>query len=107
MDFEFIEVDIFTKQITNLLSDEEFGKIQIALIQRPDLGVLIPGGRGLRKLRWQIDEKGKRGGIRVIYYWQVIEAAIYFVAVFKKSKQEDLDLKELRFLADYVKGWIR
>ena len=106
MDFSFIEADVFTKQILDLLSDEELGELQAALIQKPDLGVLIPGGRGLRKLRWQAGAKGKRGGIRVIYYLQLKDSLIYFVSAFKKSKKADLDYKHLRILADYVKEWI-
>jgi len=55
-----IETSIFTRLIQEL---------QQSLVQHQDLGDLIPGSGGLRKIRWKIEGKGKRGGIRVIYYW--------------------------------------
>ena len=63
---EFRETVIFTRDITRLLSDDEYSE----LVQ-PEAGDLIPGTSGLRKLRWSERRrgKGKRGGIRVIYYW--------------------------------------
>jgi len=54
VEFEFIETDIFTKEIGKIVSDAEYGKLQAALIHKPDLGALIPGGQGVRKLRWAL-----------------------------------------------------
>ena len=68
---EFIETPIFTREIRRLLSDDEYRRMQIALLLRPDIGDLIQGSGGLRKLRWRIAGQGKRGGLRVIYYWVV------------------------------------
>jgi len=66
---EFFETDIFTKRIQDILSDEEYSFLQADLIKRPEHGALIPGAKGLRKLRWSVEGKGKRSGARVIYYW--------------------------------------
>ena len=60
---QFIETPIFTKQITELLSDEEYRRLQEVLLLRPEAGDLIPGGGGLRKLRWRVSGTGKRGGL--------------------------------------------
>ena len=68
---EFIETPIFTREIRRLLSDDEYRRMQIPLLLRPDIGDLIQGSGGLRKLRWRIAGQGKRGGLRVIYYWVV------------------------------------
>lgn len=65
---EIIETHIFTKKIKAILSDDEYRKLQWELAINPEAGPLIPGCRGLRKLRWAIPGKGKRGGLRVIYY---------------------------------------
>jgi hypothetical protein len=65
---ELIETPIFTKRISSILSDDEYGQMQWALAINPEAGPVIPGGGGLRKLRWRASGKGKRGGIRVIYY---------------------------------------
>ena len=82
---EFIETDIFTKRIQEILSDEEYVYLQTALIKNPIAGVLIPGGKGLRKLRWYSEGKGKRGGLRVIYYFYSQDHKIYMIYPFKKS----------------------
>ena len=67
----FVETRVFTEAVADLLSDDEYSTLQRALIYRPDLGVVIPGGGGIRKVRWRAAGRGKRSGIRVIYFWQV------------------------------------
>jgi hypothetical protein len=69
---------------------------------RPDAGVIIPGSGGLRKLRWRLEGRGKRGGARVIYYWMKGENVIYLVFGYAKSKQEDLTREQLRILRQLV-----
>ncbi len=98
---EFIETDIFTKRIWEILTDSEYGLLQAALVRRPDSGKLIPGGRGLRKFRWASGGKGKSGGARVIYYLYA-EDKIYMIYPFRKSDQEDLTKEQLKALVQYV-----
>jgi len=86
----FVETPVFTKQVVNLLSDEEYRELQLALVLRPDQGSVIPGGGGMRKLRWRAGGKGKRGGARVIYYWYVAEAVVYMLDIYVKSGRDDL-----------------
>jgi mRNA-degrading endonuclease RelE of RelBE toxin-antitoxin system len=64
-----IETPLFTKQLLSNLSDEEYRLFQATLLERPDAGKVIPGGGGLRKVRWGLEGRGKSGGARVIYYW--------------------------------------
>jgi hypothetical protein len=73
---EFIETSIFTRQVMALLSDEEYSKLQTALSAHPDVGAIIPHSGGLRKVRWSMIGRGKRGGVRAIYYWVVAENQI-------------------------------
>jgi hypothetical protein len=65
---QFIETSVFTKRIAEMLTDDEYHALQETLIQNPKAGPLIPGGKGLRKYRWAASGKGKRGGVRIIYY---------------------------------------
>ena len=62
------EPPIFTKQLLSNLSDEEYRLFQATLLERPDAGKVIPGGGGLRKVRWGLEGRGKSGGARIIYY---------------------------------------
>ena len=97
----FVETPVFTREVEALLTDDVYFSLQLALAFRPEAGALIPGGAGLRKIRWNLAGKGKRGGVRVIYYWQKSEEVIYMLLVYPKSRQEDLtpaQLKELRKL---------
>ena len=71
-----VETSIFTRQVQALLTDEEYRRLQLSLVARPDLGVVIPSSGGLRKVRWVVQGRGKRGGVRVIYYWAVSQDRI-------------------------------
>ena len=68
---ELIETSIFTRQITALLSDEEYGGFQSRIAADTELGALIRGGGGIRKVRVAVGSRGKSGGARVVYYWAV------------------------------------
>jgi len=103
---EFVETTIFTREIRRLLSDDDYRKLQIALVLRPDAGDLIHGSGGLRKLRWRMPGHGKRGGLRVIYYW-VVPDRIFMLLAYQKSEQEDLTPSQLRTLRKLVKEWLQ
>ena len=64
----FIETSIFTSDVLELLSDDDYAALQQYLVVQPNAGDVIVGTGGLRKVRWMIQGRGKRGGTRVIYY---------------------------------------
>lgn len=99
---EIIETSVFTRQVANLLSDDEYRLLQTALIQNPELGSIIPGGGGIRKVRWGIGGRGKRGGTRVIYFWAVQNGIIFMLTIYSKSEQDNLTPNQLRLLKRYV-----
>lgn len=76
----------------------------MALAARPDAGKLIPHSGGLRKLRWAGSGRGKRGGLRVIYYWWVSESLISLLALYAKSRKDDLSAAELKQLRQIIES---
>jgi mRNA-degrading endonuclease RelE of RelBE toxin-antitoxin system len=101
----FIETSIFTKEIQKLLPDDEYRKLQQDLMLRPTAGNLIKGSGGLRKIRWKAPGKGKRGGLRIIYYWDSHEK-IYMLFHYKKAEKEDLTPAQIRILKKLVKEFL-
>lgn len=99
----FLETSIFSKAIQALLTDDEYRELQMALLENPAKGDLIPGGAGLRKLRWARQGTGKSGGIRTIYYWAVAQDQILMVFAYPKSRIENLTDKQLAELAKVAK----
>lgn len=100
----FIETPIFTREVEKFLNDEEYRSLQLALVFRPDQGNVIPDSGGLRKLRWGFPGKGKRGGCRVIYFWDKAKDIIFMLLVYSKSKQEDLTPEQLKMLKRLIQG---
>jgi hypothetical protein len=99
----FVETSVFTKRVKDLLPDEDYRTLQVALLLRPEQGPLIKGAGGLRKVRWAPKGVGKRGGVRVIYYWRPDEQAFYMLFAYAKTAQEDLTPDQLRVLARIVR----
>lgn len=100
-----IETPTFTRLIQEVMSDDEYRALQEALVQRPDLGTIIKGSGGLRKVRWRLQGQGKRGGVRVIYYWMMADEQIRMLYAYRKAKQENLTAEQLAVLREIVAGW--
>jgi mRNA-degrading endonuclease RelE of RelBE toxin-antitoxin system len=103
---EIIEAPVFTKDIVRMLSDDAYKKLQGVLIEQPLTGDLIAGGAGLRKLRWSIAGKGKRSGLRIIYYYLTKDDVIFLISVYKKSQKESLAPEHLKKLVNWVKEYL-
>ena len=98
----FCETSVFTRQISGLLSDDELNALQWVLMAKPDRGDLIRGSGGLRKIRWAGSGRGKRGGLRVIYYWHVPGSTILFLLAYPKNEQDDLTPVQLKALKSLI-----
>ena len=98
----FVELPIFVRCAQALFSDDDLHELQVTLLENPAAGDLIPGGRGLRKLRASLAGRGKRGGARVIYYHWVSQDQCYLVYAYAKNVAADLTKDQLRRLADLM-----
>ncbi len=100
----FFETSVFTHRVTTLLSDDEYAALQQVLVENPKAGDLIPGSGGLRKLRWGLEGRGKRGGARVIYYYVFSREQFYMLLIYGKNEQDDLSAEQLRALKRAVEA---
>jgi hypothetical protein len=101
----FIESPIFTADVVELLSDEDYAALQAYLVSDPDAGDLIVHTGGLRKVRWVTQGRGKRGGTRVIYYHVVAQSQIRMILIYRKGIKDDLSPKEKAALRKLNEGW--
>ena len=97
-----IETPIFTRQLLATLSDDEYRELQRGLLGHPEAGKVIPGSGGLRKLRWAFDGRGKRGGVRLIYYWFTAQGSLLLLFIYPKNVQDDLKPDQLKQLKRIV-----
>jgi hypothetical protein len=99
----FVELTPFVAFREDHWTDEDLRAMQNVLLVTPDARDLIRGGGGLRKLRWSVQGRGKRGGARVIYYWHVPGERIYLIYGYVKSRSEDLTARQLKVLRELMK----
>ncbi|WP_341958558.1 hypothetical protein [Pseudomonas sp. RC10] len=101
----FIETRIFTQDLGELLTDEEYQAFQAFLAQNPLAGTVIQGTGGLRKVRWSSQDKGKRSGVRVIYYHVSLAFQIRLILIYRKGVKDDLDAQEKKILKELNSRW--
>ncbi len=97
-----IETSVFTRQVQKLLDDNAYRDFQIALAERPDMGAVMVGSGGLRKVRWAAQGRGKRGGVRVIYYWAVEKDRLLMLLMYPKSERDNLTREQVKILRKIV-----
>jgi hypothetical protein len=106
---EFIEAPPFTELLSDYLSEDDYAALQQSLVRDPLAGDLIPGTGGFRKLRWADSRrrKGKRGGLRVIYFHFASDSQIWLMTLYGKDELTDLTPDEKRALKAMVEREVR
>ena len=101
---EFIEAPAFTRHIAEYLDDESYAALQNELAENPEAGDVMPGTGGFRKVRWADPRRGKgrRGGLRVIYYYFLSDLQILLVTIYGKDEAADLTPSEKRALKNAI-----
>lgn len=102
-----VETSMFTRRVSALFDDESYRLLQVELVRRPGTGAVIPGSGGLRKIRWPGRGSGKRGGLRVIYFWHRSSSVLLLLIAYEKSERDDLSREQLRTLHALVKEEFR
>ena len=85
------------------LSDEDLRSLEIYLCKNPETGDIIPETGGLRKLRWKLKDKGKRGGVRTLYVDFARYEKIYLISAYTKNVKVDLTQDEKREIKKLIK----
>ena len=102
-----VETRAFTARMRELLTDDEYRALQLALVQRPTAGSVIPGTGGLRKLRWASSGRGKRGGARIIYFRFVAPEKVLLLFAYAKNERDDLTSTQCQALRKIVEAEYR
>jgi len=102
--FSFIETKLFSRLVGEYLSDESYASLQEQLADDPHCGVVVPGSGGVRKVRWAQPGRGKRGGVRVIYYVKTQEGVIWMLTIYAKNEAQDIPGHVLRKIKEEIDG---
>ena len=102
----FIELPAFERHRTEYLNDDAFAGLQTAMMKQPVSGDLIQDAGGLRKLRLRDARrgKGKRGGLRVIYFWLPVACEFWLFTIYDKDEMTDLTPRQRRMLKLMLKA---
>ena len=102
----FVELPPFERYRADYLDDDAFLRLQQLLMLNPEVGALIPGTGGLRKLRFADErrQKGKRGGLRVIYYWWDAGLQFWLFTIYDKDEVSDLSPAQREMLKRRIKN---
>jgi len=98
----FVETKLFTRLVHEYLSDDEYSDLQLALAANPEVGAVIPRSGGVRKLRWGLAGRGKRGGLRVIYYLRTRQGQIWMLTMYPKNVAENIPAHVLKQIRDEI-----
>jgi hypothetical protein len=101
------EMGSYMRDADRLFSDREHEELKQFLALNPEAGDVMTGTGGIRKFRWGLSGRGKRGGVRVIYYFRDLNMPLYMLAVYAKNERIDLDAQSKKEMRDLVEELVR
>ena len=100
----FIETKLFTRLVQNYFTDDEYAALQNSIVANPEAGDVIRGSGGVRKLRWGLAGRGKRGGVRVIYYLQLRQGQVWMLTLYAKNEADSIPGAVLKKIKEELDG---
>lgn len=100
----FVETKLFTELVQDYLSDDEYAAMQQFLVVNPEAGDVIPASGGVRKLRWGVAGRGKRGGLRVIYFLRRRNDEVWMLTLYAKNVADNIPAKVLKKIKEAIDG---
>ena len=102
--FTFVETPLFTQALPHYLDDDEYAKLQHHLNQYHDAGAVVRGSGGVRKLRWAAEGRGKRGGLRIVYFLRLARGEIWMLTLYGKNVRENIPAHLLRQMKESIEN---
>ena len=102
--FIFVETKLFTRLADEQLAGDELSRLQGYLNENPEAGAIIRGSGGVRKLRWAAAGRGKRGGLRIIYYLRSKQGEIWLLTLYAKNEAESISGATLKKIKEEIDG---
>ncbi len=97
-----VETDRFLKDARHLMQGSDQARLVVFVATNPEAGELVPGTGGVRKLRWALQGRGKRGGARVIYYFHNERIPVFLLAAYGKNEKANLSQAERNAIARLI-----
>jgi hypothetical protein len=102
----FVETRLFSSLVQQYLSDDEYSALQREVMANPEAGDVIRGSGGVRKLRWGVAGRGKRGGLRIIYYLRTRQGEVWMLTLYAKNEAESIAGHVLKKIKDEIDGGV-
>ncbi len=103
----FVESPLFSKNVLDYLTDDEYGVFQKFLATNPDTGAVVRGSGGVRKVRWSRRGTGKSGGVRVLYFARTEAGEIWLLLIYAKSAVDSIPGHILKTLKEEMENATR
>ncbi len=102
--FTFIETRLFSRLADEYLPDDQLSLLQQYLNENPEAGDIIRESGGVRKLRWRAEGRGKRGGLRIIYYLRSKQGEVWLLTLYAKNVAGSISGQTLRKIREEIDG---
>jgi len=100
----FIETKLFTRLVHDYFTDDEYAALQNSIVANPEAGDVMRGSGGVRKLRWGLAGRGKRGGVRVIYYLRLQQGQVWMLTLYAKNETDSIPSAVLKKIKEELDG---